>query len=698
MYNINPQTVYTFLQDRTIRLPRFQRKRSWNEIQNMKLAISVFKNYPMGVTIINKEDYKSKTTRWLLDGRQRRTALELMLENPENIYVWAKKMLKLKNSDQPQDIEDKFWEVIDEYLNHEESSKEDDDSMDEGQEVLIDDEELIDDDEELIDDDFEEDDNYSNASNSSENRKLLGNLDELLFIIKTIHNKQKKHTGFSKPFNFIKIIDNLIYVEADEIMSGKKLTNFIQQYFKFLTAEKQNENEGSFIAFIKSFYKLNAKEEKSLIKIVSKNWSFIKNSNAVVDIIENRLREATIGIIQTENISATDSQMIFKLINDEGTPLTAVEILSAKPTWNILVKNPSDKLKNATKSLYTVIDVPIDEEFKVVRWDYPATLYDRIEKFDSILPELTYNKKLDKKLTIGFKILSGVYEKGIKKEDVSNLSKNKDISWSTSIDDFIKDLCDIGKILSESPYFLYLKSWNKSFMEITSDAITLNFIFTVYQDFLNKGKPIGANKKTKQFINNATILADKLVYEYVTKKWRGSSDSKIEQNIKKFGDLPEKFEPVENDLWLSLLKKINDSHVIDDDPIKFNLMKSLVYHQIAISQTKGPNDKEVSVDVDHIIPQKAFDTSTGIKDAELLKHSLFNLCVLPKKQNIKKSDKFLNEVKGTWLIDYITQVTGIKQSEFKNYSSVLNWEGLRVKRRGMVEEDFLENRKTILNN
>ena len=127
-------------------------------------------------------------------------------------------------------------------------------------------------------------------------------------------------------------------------------------------------------------------------------------------------------------------------------------------------------------------------------------------------------------------------------------------------------------------------------------------------------------------------------------------------------------------------------------------MKSLVYHQIAISQTKGPDDKEVSVDVDHIIPQKAFDTSSGIKDAELLKHSLFNLCVLPKKENIKKSDKFLNEVKGQWLVDYIIQVTGIKQPEFKNYSSVLKWKDLRSKRRRMVEEDFIENRKKILNN
>ncbi|MFZ2255929.1 MAG: hypothetical protein WAW59_02105 [Patescibacteria group bacterium] len=41
-----------------------------------------------------------------------------MLENPENIYDWAKKFLVLKSSDQEQDVSDKFWNKIEEYLNY----------------------------------------------------------------------------------------------------------------------------------------------------------------------------------------------------------------------------------------------------------------------------------------------------------------------------------------------------------------------------------------------------------------------------------------------------------------------------------------------------------------------------------------------------------------------------------------------------
>ncbi|MFZ2255930.1 MAG: hypothetical protein WAW30_04985 [Patescibacteria group bacterium] len=49
---------------------------------------------------------------------------------------------------------------------------------------------------------------------------------------------------------------------------------------------------------------------------------------------------------------------------------------------------------------------------------------------------------------------------------------------------------DIGRILSEVDYFRYLKSWNKSLFDLTSDAITLNFCFLLYKDYIEKGRPI----------------------------------------------------------------------------------------------------------------------------------------------------------------------------------------------------------------
>lgn len=50
-----------------------------------------------------------------------------------------------------------------------------------------------------------------------------------------------------------------------------------------------------------------------------------------------------VAIIETHDITSTDSQKIFNLINTGGTQLTASEILSAKPKWNAPIKPPSEK-------------------------------------------------------------------------------------------------------------------------------------------------------------------------------------------------------------------------------------------------------------------------------------------------------------------------------------------------------------------
>ena len=96
MYQVRPENIASFINDHSIEFPRFQRKQTWKADKNLKLAISIFKAYPIGVTIINKE-MGPRVTRWLLDGRQRRNALRDMAQNPENIYDWSKKFFKLKN-------------------------------------------------------------------------------------------------------------------------------------------------------------------------------------------------------------------------------------------------------------------------------------------------------------------------------------------------------------------------------------------------------------------------------------------------------------------------------------------------------------------------------------------------------------------------------------------------------------------------
>ena len=116
MYEIRPESIKTFITDRNVKLPRFQRKQTWDEKKNFQLCISLFKEYPIGVCILSVEENKGKNVRWLLDGRQRKNALSMMYDDPENIYNWAKKFIGFKNSDQPSEIEEKFTQKINEYI------------------------------------------------------------------------------------------------------------------------------------------------------------------------------------------------------------------------------------------------------------------------------------------------------------------------------------------------------------------------------------------------------------------------------------------------------------------------------------------------------------------------------------------------------------------------------------------------------
>jgi hypothetical protein len=252
----------------------------------------------------------------------------------------------------------------------------------------------------------------------------------------------------------------------------------------------------------------------------------------------------------------------------------------------------------------------------------------------------------------------------------------------------------MGKVLSDSNYFKFLTGLGKSFMEITSDAVALNFLFTCYHDFIKKGKPVANSTKTKTFVHNAIILADKLMFEYITFKWRGSSDGKISKNISTFSGLNDKFTMIDDQSWINLFKAINDNYEIDDSDITFGLSKSLIYHTYSIMGYTCPSAS--SFDIDHIIPQALFDSSS-IPKSNLIKNALFNLCPLPTKTNVRKNDKKLKDITDNWLIGQIETFSNIKSKDFSKFSDVQNWQDLKKVRRVIFEKQFIDSRKKILN-
>lgn len=309
MYEIRPESVKSFIIDKNIRLPRFQRKQTWNEKKNFELCISLFKEYPLGVTIVNVENKNGINIRWLLDGRQRRNALVKMYEDPENIYLWAKKYIKFQNKSQPDEIKEMFWKMINEYVEYDEEEQDPDQSN--------------------------ESDNYSDNDNTvgidndseipSENIQSSG-LDFLLDIILMIHNKKTNCTGFSKPFNLSKFVQKLPYIESNDgsqILSSKKLKTFIDQY----RIEADTISPDTFYSFVDS--RMNITNADNLKKYINEKWDQIKYRIYMIERLDSILTNSKIGIIEVKEILFADSQKIFNIINTKGEKLSAVEVLSA---------------------------------------------------------------------------------------------------------------------------------------------------------------------------------------------------------------------------------------------------------------------------------------------------------------------------------------------------------------------------------
>lgn len=676
MYKIKPESVKAFITDRGIRLPRFQRKQTWDEKKNFQLCISVFKHYPIGVCILSR-DSGNNDTRWLLDGRQRKNALTLMYKDPENIYNWARKFVKFSNRDQPDELSDKFWNKINEYLEEDSLMKDETLGEEDAYEVEETDDEFVN----------ESEEKYSSSKDG---------LEFLLEIIKIIHNKKNNGTGFTLPFDFGSSVEGVPYLENGENrLSSAKLKTFIDEYRTFCDYNDFEYTEyESFLKFLEN-RRVLIKDSITLKKVLKERWAAILDRINILNKIDNLLTSCEIGVIEVSNLSASDSQKIFEIINSEGEKLTAVEILSAKPSWNNRIINVSGKMEEAVKSLYGQMGI-VRPDY-IVKWDLPATLLRRVD-FRMILKPFTQDKKSDfeKELTIGFQIMAGIYEGSITKNSIESLSRNKSIRWETDYESLIEDLSQMFKLIRSSDYFQYLKSWKTSIHELTSLGCALNFILVCYTLWKESGKPIGSDYAAKKFIKKCFILWDKLIFEYVNRQWSGSMDSKISKYLERVHCDEQVFDPITNDRWMQLLTEIYENAKIGDSDIKFDLMKPLLYHFYCLSHISGP-DSNYGIEVDHILPQIRFDLS-HLDKKNILKDSLYNLALLPKNENVSKSDKTLRQIESDWLIHQIEKYEQIQKDKFDYFSNINNYKDLFALRKEIFDNAYGQMRQNLLNN
>ena len=359
-FGISENTTSYFLNNK-IDLPRFQRKATWDERDNFKLCISVFKGYPIGVIIVNE----TGTKKFLLDGRQRRNALITMFNNPVAVYSWAARFIGIKANMPEADVRDRFFEKISEYLQSEfNKSTEDADEINARLEN---------------EDDYGEGRTFD-AETQSENMHAL------LELILLVHTKYKGTNKFEGMFKFDKIIpiEDLEYSEyanGEYYIDPTKLKRFIKNRI-----DNDETEQAEFIKYLIKRHKLESKAAQKLDYYVSQQWDYFEKCFETIRKTDEIIINARIGLIRLIDASPLDAQNIFSLVNGGGAPLTAEELLSARPFWNAEINNPSDEIRDAAKELYTFLKISVP--LNVVRWDVCATLLSRIDKSNLIFTKI----------------------------------------------------------------------------------------------------------------------------------------------------------------------------------------------------------------------------------------------------------------------------------------------------------------------
>lgn len=705
MFTLRPESIKTFINDQTIRLPRFQRKQTWSDEKNFNVCISLFKDFPLGVVVIKIDSgngsKKGHLKKWLLDGRQRQNVLK-NIRNPERIYSWAKNTIGFSSRSDPSEVVKEYWDYIDYYLEEEEAMPLKSEEALEIQEGPIESDVSF----ELNDDVVDDTDSLPVSYRKNEDE--YDPLNDLLELILMVHPIRKNSSGFTSNFNFCKYIQTPEFTKIDPqtgalFIDSDALITWIDSKSAFdrLHGKQYPPTKEQFCDWLLESRNIDETTKKKMLSEVDRRWKKIIEILHIIDRLDKRLQEAKIGYLElSSECSDTDAKKIFEIINTAGTPLTAAEILSAKPSWNKPVENPHEQILKDKENLYKQMKI---KDEGIVRWDIPATMLDRLESQTTFILgnwSKVEQKELEKKITLGFKIYSGYYLNAVTKGDISKLSldaylkqKGITINWgSIKAEETINRSCHA---LMQNNFFKYWNSWNSSIMDVLSDAVAINFLLIMSKNWIGKNEPISTSSDYRKFQKESIILFDRLIFEYVTKRWRGSSDSLIASNIKEFQRLgSDYFKPITNEEWKHLLEEMISKGTINGQPyVKEKLdprVRGILYYYYVLKQIAGPNDPTIiGIDIDHIIPQSAF---TGRENASSSMNNLVNLGLLPKRQNVSKGAKKLDEIEDPWLIQQIETYEEIPKNLFSDYSTVESFDKLKEYRGCMIIDSVIKGR------
>ena len=641
-YSIVENNAVAFADSRSIKFPRFQRKQTWNDKDNFKLCISVFKDYPIGVVIINSQDGND----FLLDGRQRRNALKLMKDDPKSVYVWAKSFVGFSPNQDIEELKEKFWISIDEYLQHEAAKMKDADN-------------IQDEAEEEVEEETEE------ASEDVENaysfEKQYNSLRSLLDLVLLCHPMKSGKTNLQKMYEFNGLIDKSELDYADPV-DGEYVINSVKLK-KYIDSLNEHEDLGveEFVSIIAKRYRVTGPKLDKLTNYINQHWDFYKKSLDVIESINRVLGRAKIGSVTLTNADVLDAQNIFSLVNHSGTPLSAEELLSARPFWNISLANPSGELLEYKKEMYKFLGINLPEE--TCRWDLCSTFLKRIDKHGLIFEN--EKNSFTTSISLSYRIISALLVGGINNISVTMLEKAK-IDWEVDVERIIKEINLVIDLLEDINYFKHILAWRQSVMSLTSNSIAIEFCSLMYKSWNELNKPTKSSANIKAFNKRAVTLFDRLVYEYGIRMWTGSGDSMVASHLKDVTG--SRYVMVTEEEWKEFINTII-SGSYKGKPTSSKTLKPFLYNYYFLRELNPTllNDN-TKYDIDHLVAQKFFrdnpDLDTSLKD------NFVNFSILPKGENIEKTDKKLNEIHDTWLLNQIKTFADITDEDIETLSDL----------------------------
>lgn len=673
-YRIVENNAVAFADNRSIKFPRFQRKQTWDEKDNFKLCISIFKGYPIGVVIVNSQNGND----YLLDGRQRRNALKLMKDDPKAVYVWARKFVGFQANQDAEAVKSKFWASIDEYLQHE-AAKLKPMPQAETQGETVQPEETTDSSETTETAESEVSYNFESQYNS---------LKSLLDLITLCHPMKSGKTNLQKMYEFNGIIakSDLDYAEiadGDYAVNSVRLKKYIDSLI-----DDNVSSVDDFSAVVARRHRVTGNDLTKLKNFIQQHWDFYEKSLKVIEKINDVLNHATVGMISLTNADILDAQNIFSLVNASGTPLSSEELLSARPYWNIPLSNPSAELIEYKKAMYKFLGIDVPEE--TCRWDLCSTFLKRIDK-NGLIFENEKNS-FTTSISLSYRIISALIVQGINNTSVMALEKpqNPAINWEIDIERFIQEINLMIAQLENIDLFKYVEAWNQSVMSLTSNSIAIEFCVLLYQRWKDLGKPTRSSGQIHAFNTDAVTLFDRMVYEYSIRLWTGSGDSMVSAHLK--DATGSRFVKITEEEWKTFINEI-ESGQYKGKPTSSKTLKPFLYYGYFLRRLQ-PTLKNPSTiyDIDHLIAQKLFNDYSSLDQS--LKDNFLNFSILPKGENIEKTDKKLNEIHDTWLIEQIKKYAQISDADIQTLSDLSKIDQLKKRKKNYLEA-YTTNRNNI---